>query len=34
MMSDYKVQMVSDGMKEFFAEFNGSTESNNPCAES
>ena len=34
MLSDYKVQMVSDGMKEFFAEFKGPTESNNPCAES
>jgi hypothetical protein len=34
MMSDYKVEMVSDGMKEFFAEFKGPAESNNPHAES
>ena len=34
MMSDYKVEMVNDGMQEFFVEFKGPTESNNPRAES
>jgi hypothetical protein len=27
MMSDYKVEMVNDGMQEFFVEFQGPTES-------
>ncbi len=27
MMSDYKVEMVNDGMQEFFVEFRGPTES-------
>jgi hypothetical protein len=34
MMSDYKVEMVNDGMQEFFVEFKGPAESNNPRAES
>jgi hypothetical protein len=29
MMSDYKVEMVNDGMQEFFVEFKGPTESTN-----
>ena len=27
MMSDYKVEMINDGMQEFFVEFRGPTES-------
>ncbi|ONM06174.1 Ubiquitin-conjugating enzyme E2 4 [Zea mays] len=34
MMSDYKVEMVNDGMQEFFVEFKGPAESNSPRAES
>jgi hypothetical protein len=33
MMSDYKVEMVNDGMQEFFVEFKGPTESTNPLAQ-
>ena len=28
MMSDYKVEMINDGMQEFFVDFNGPKESN------
>jgi hypothetical protein len=34
MMSDYKVEMVNDGMQEFFVEFKGPAESTNPLAKS
>jgi hypothetical protein len=33
MMSDYKVEMMNDGMQEFFVEFKGPTESTNPLAQ-
>ena len=30
MMSDYKVEMINDGMQEFYLEFHGPKDSNNP----